>query len=110
MPLLTRLVAAAGGVALSLIAATGVASALPDIDPIINSTCTYPQVIAALNATDPDLAGRFAASPLANAWLQSLINAPADQRRSMVEQAQTFRGVPEATPTIVTVAQTCNNY
>jgi hypothetical protein len=49
----TRLVIAVGGIALSLTTGAGVASADPDLGPLINTTCTYPQAVAALNAQSP---------------------------------------------------------
>jgi len=45
---LAKFAAAIGGTGLALSAATGVATASPD-DAVINTTCSYPQVIAALN-------------------------------------------------------------
>jgi hypothetical protein len=59
---LTRLAVAVGGLALSLTAGAGVASADPDLGPIINTTCTYPQAVAALNAQDPATAAQFNAA------------------------------------------------
>ena len=50
---LSRLAVAVGGLALSLTAGAGVASADPDLDPIVNTTCSYTQVMSALSAQDP---------------------------------------------------------
>ena len=55
---LTRLAAAVGGLTLALTAGAGVASADP-MDGVINTTCNYGQVMAALNATDPGAAAQF---------------------------------------------------
>ena len=49
---LIRPAVAVAGLALSVTFGAGVASADPDLGPIINTTCSYPQVIAALNATN----------------------------------------------------------
>src|ERR671934_249585 len=57
---LGKFAAAVGGVAVALSAATGVASA----DPIIDTTCNYGQVMAALNATDPATAAQLNSSPV----------------------------------------------
>jgi hemophore-related protein len=105
-----KLVVALGGVALSLTAGSGMASAEPDVNPIINSTCTYPQVMAALNDQSPELADQLSSTPAANAWLQGLIAASPDQRKIMVAQAQAMPGVQQYTPVILQVANTCNNY
>jgi hypothetical protein len=58
-PSLSRLAVAVGGLALSLNAWAAVASADPDLDPIANTTCSYPQVMSALNAQDPATAAQF---------------------------------------------------
>lgn len=54
-PRLTGLVAAVCGLALSLTAGAVTASADPDLGPVINTTCNYSQVLAALNALHPNL-------------------------------------------------------
>jgi hemophore-related protein len=105
-----KLVVVAAGLVFSLSAGAGIASAEPDTSAIVNSTCTYPQVMAALNDESPDVANELNASPLAVGWLQGLVGAPPDQRRQMVQQVQ---GIPELQPYIPVinqVAHTCNNY
>lgn len=107
---LTRLAVAAGSLALSFTAAAGTASAAPDLGPIVNTTCTYPQVMAALNAQDPAAAADLRQSPGAQFFLRSFLNSPPDQRQ---QQALKVQGMPEAQqyiPTIVSVAGSCNNY
>lgn len=106
----TKLAVAVGGLALTLTAGAGIASAEPDVGVIVNSTCTYPQVMAALNAQSPDLANQLSANPAATAWLQSLIASPPDGRRQMVRQAQTVPAIQQYTPVIMQVANTCNNF
>jgi hemophore-related protein len=110
MPFMTRLAAGCCGLALSLIAGGGIASAVPDVTPIINSTCTYPQVMAALNAESPDAANQVSSNPIANAWLQQLIASPPEGRRQMVQQAQGVPALQQYTGLIFQVAGTCNNY
>jgi hemophore-related protein len=106
----TKLVVASGGLALLLTAGAGVASAQPVEDAIINSTCTYPQVVAALNAESPDLAQQLQEAPAATGWLKSLIAAGPEQRRVMVTQARSFPGVSEYTGVITQVAYSCSNF
>jgi hemophore-related protein len=108
MPLMTRLVAAAGGLALSLTVGAGTASAEPDLTPLLNSTCTYDQVVAAMNQNDPELAATILNNPLAVGWLNSLIAAGPDQRRTMYEQAEAR--FPVNAPRILTLASTCQNF
>jgi hemophore-related protein len=103
---LTRLATAVGGLALSITAGVGIASA----DPIVDTTCTYPQVISALNAQDPAAAAQFNSSPVAQHYLKKFLASSPDQRQQMEQQIQ---GIPEAQQyfgTIQQVANTCNNY
>jgi hemophore-related protein len=106
----TKLVVASGGLALSMITGAGIASASPDVGPIVNSTCTYPQVMAALNVENPDAANQLSSNPIANAWLQQLVASPPPQRRTMVQQAQGVPALQQYTGLIFQVANTCNNY
>lgn len=106
----TKLVVASGGLALMLTAGAGVAAAQPVEDAIINSTCTYPQVVAALEAQSPELADQLRAAPAATAWLKGLIAASPQQRRGLVAQAKAMPGVQEYTPVITQVANTCSNF
>jgi hemophore-related protein len=110
MPFVTRLILGSGGLLLSLIVGGGIASAEPDVSSIVNSTCTYPQVMAALNAQSPDVANQVSANPVASAWLQQLVASPPDQRRQMVKQAQGVPAVQQYTGLIFQVANTCKNY
>jgi hemophore-related protein len=104
----TRLAAAVGGLALSLTAAAGVASAQPD--PIVNTTCTYPQAVAALNAQDPAAAAQFNASPLAQSYLRRFLASPPAQRQQMIQELQGIPAAQQYLGTIQQVASTCNNY
>jgi hemophore-related protein len=106
----TKLVVAFAGLALSLSAGAGIASATPDASAIVNSTCTYPQVMAALNDQSPETANELNANPLAVGWLQGLVAAPPDQRAQMVQQVQGSPALQPYMPVIYQVASTCNNY
>ena len=103
---LGKLAAAVGGAAVALSAATGVASA----DPIIDTTCNYGQVMAALNATDPATAAQLNESPMAQSYLRQFLAAPPPKR---VQMAQQIRAMPQAAQfmgTIENVVGVCNNY
>ena len=102
----TRLIVACGGLAAAVTAATGTAGAQPDIDAVVNSTCTYPQVTAALNDQAPDAA----ADPQVNGWLQQLIASPPDGRRAMVAQVEGLPTLQHYIDLITHIAHTCNNY
>nr|WP_235663858.1 hemophore-related protein [Mycolicibacter terrae] len=106
---LTRLAAAAGGAALAL-SAVGVAAADPSQDPAVSTTCSYSQVVAAMNAQSPEAAAQFNATPMAQSFLQSFLASPPPQREQMLQQAQ---GVPEAAQFVNLVgpiAKTCDNF
>ena len=105
-----KLAAVAAGLALSLSAGAGIASAQPDVGAVVNSTCTYPQVMAALNDRNPGVASELNANPAAVGWLQGLVAAPPDQRRRMVQQVQGIPALQPYIPLINQVANTCNNY
>jgi hypothetical protein len=80
---LTRLAVAVGGLALSLSVGAGTASADPDLGPIVNTTCNYSQVMAALNAQDPAAAAQFKQSPVAQSYLHQFLNSPPSRRTAM---------------------------
>lgn len=110
------LVTAAAGLSLG----AGVASAAPDLGPLINTTCTYEQVNAALKAQSPDLANELAKYSIAQSRLKQFLAAPVDQRQQMIQQAmsshpqwQSKAGTPEGqqyADAVAQVAATCNNY
>ena len=106
----TKLVVASAGLALALSTGAGIASAQPDTSSIVNSTCTYPQVMAALNAQNPGVAAELNAQPVAVGWLQNLVAAPPAQRQRMVNQVQGLPALQPYMPVIYQVAATCNNY
>jgi hemophore-related protein len=107
---LTRLAVAVGGLALSLTAGAGVASADPDLGPVVNTTCNYSQFTAALNAQDPAAAAEFNASPEAQSWLRSFLASRPGQRQQMVQEVQGMAGTEQYVGTVVQVANTCNNF
>jgi len=109
-PSFTRLAAAVGGLALSLVAGAGIASADPGLDPAINTTCSYPQVVAALNAQSPAAAAKFNSSPMAQGWLRSFLASPPPQRAQMAQQAQGMPGAAQYIGLIGQIATSCNNY
>jgi hemophore-related protein len=101
---LSKLAAAVGGAAVALSAAAGVASADP-LDPAVNTTCNYSQVMAALNATDPASAAKFNQSQLAKTMLQQFLDSGPVERQQRLQQIP-----PQYVGTIERVAAVCNNY
>jgi hemophore-related protein len=108
--MLSRTLVAAAGLALALSAGTGIASATPDVTAVVNTTCTYDQVIAALNAHSPAEGAEFTSSPIAVNWLQSFLGSPVDQRQQMIQQVQSVPGAQAYTALVVQVANTCKNF
>ncbi len=109
MALKRTLIIGCSGLMMSLAVGSGIASAAPE-DAIVNSTCTYPQVMAALNAESPAAAQLVNENPMAAGWIQSLVAAPPDQRRAMIQQAQRMPAVQAYSGVISGVVNTCNNY
>jgi hemophore-related protein len=106
---LGKLAAAVGGVAVALSAATGVASA----DPIVDTTCNYGQVMAALNdpnVTPPATAAQFNQSPMAQSYLRQFLAAPPPKRAQMAQQIRAMPQAAQFMGTIEQVAGVCNNY
>jgi|SRR5258705_5557045 hemophore-related protein len=110
LPRTKLVVTACAGLALSLSNGAGIASATPDSSVIVNSTCTYPQVMAALNAQSPETAKELNANSLASGWLQGLVAAPPDQRAQMIQQVEGFPSLQPYMPVIFQVANSCNRY
>ncbi|KUH80941.1 hypothetical protein AU186_07875 [Mycobacterium sp. GA-1999] len=95
---------------MTLIAGAGVASATPDLGPIINTTCSYPQVISALEAADPAAAAQFKANPMSVSGVQQFLAAPRDQREQMAQMVAGTPGNEQYFGLIQQVANTCSNY
>jgi hemophore-related protein len=107
---LTRLAVAVGGLALSLTAGAGVASADPDLGPIVNSTCNYSQVMAALNAENPSAASYINSSPDQQAGLRQFLASPPSRRQAMAQQMESSPGAQQYFGLVQQVFSTCNNY
>lgn len=110
MALTAKLAVGAGAVALSLVTGGGIASADPDVTAIVNTTCTYPQIKAALNEQSPAAAQQVNANPIADAWLQQFVASPRPKRQQMVNEVKGMPTVQEHTVLTNQVASSCNNY
>ncbi|AAS04926.1 MULTISPECIES: hemophore-related protein [Mycobacterium avium complex (MAC)] len=106
---LSKLGVAVGSAAVALTAAAGVASADP-MDAIINTTCNYGQVIAALNASDPAAAQQLNSSPMAQSYIQRFLASPPAKRQQMAQQIQGMPAAQQYINDINQVAVTCNNF
>jgi hemophore-related protein len=111
---LRQLSAALCALAVSLTAGSGVASADPDLSPAINTTCSYSQVVSALNAQSPLAASQLNGSPTAQAALRGFLNSTPDQRQQIAEELQSRpeseQYVQQFAGLVLQVANTCNNF
>jgi hemophore-related protein len=105
-----RLGFAVGGLALLLTTGAGVASAEPDLSPLVETTCTYPQAIAALDALSPDASEEFYAYPMAQSWLQTFLDSGVDQRWQLIQTARNVPALQPYTALGLSIAKTCNKY
>ncbi|MFL6086831.1 MAG: hemophore-related protein [Mycobacterium sp.] len=107
---LTGLAVAICGSAMALVAGAGVASATPDLGPAVSTTCSYPQLVSALNAQDPQAGAAFEQSPQLKAGLQVFLASGPVQRQRMATNIAT---APAFAPYIGSIEQafnTCNNF
>jgi hemophore-related protein len=97
---------AVSALALTSAAGAGVASAQPDLTPFINTTCTYSQAEAAINALAPDGGKEFQASPMTQTWMHAFLDSPVEQRRQLLQvpEVQQYAGL------VAAIADTCKNY
>ena len=107
---LTRMAVAVGGVALSLTAGAGIAAAEPDLGPIVNTTCSYEQVMSAANAQDPAAASQFSGSPQSQAYLRQFLGSPPDQRQQMATMIMNTPGNQQYLGLMQQIFGSCNNY
>ncbi|CRZ19013.1 hemophore-related protein [Mycolicibacterium neworleansense] len=97
---------AAGALTMSLSVGAGIASADPRLESAVNTTCSYSQVMGALNAQSP-MAG---ASPAVQSVLQQFLDAPRDQRQRMAEGIAAQPANQPYLGLLQTVFDTCNNF
>jgi hemophore-related protein len=107
---LTRLAVAVGGFAVSLAAGAGVASATPDLGPAVNTTCSYPQLVSALNAQGPEAGAAFGQSPVLQAGLRQFLASGPAQRQQMAQQMANEPGFAPYLGTVEQAFLTCNNF
>ena len=94
------------GLALSVTAGAGVASA----DPVIDTTCSYPQVIAALNTENPTLGAKFSSNPLAGAMLSNFLASDPVERQRLAQEFQGTSWGQKYFGAMASIANSCNNY
>jgi hemophore-related protein len=110
MRLKAKIFVASSGLLLSVVAPAGIASAQPDVGPIVNTTCSYPQVVSALNAHDPAAAAQLTGSPFVAGWIQNFLAQGPAERTVLINQVQGNPRAAEYTGLVLQVANTCNNF
>ena len=96
--LLTGLAVGVGCLAVSLTAGVGVASATPDIGPMVNTTCTYDQAMRAVHAENPwPRSTSTSRRPTCNFCRQFMASSP-DQRVNLLKAIQNNPGADQAFP------------
>lgn len=107
-----------------LCAATSPASAEPGDGPLVQTSCSYPQLEAALQVEAPDLSARLAQNAEAQTKLQAFFALPVDQRKLRIQQKlaenpdwqakiDAKRNTPEGQEKVQLarrIADTCHNY
>lgn len=108
----TRLAVALAGGSMALSVAGGVAWAdEPTLDAAVNTTCTYPQVLGAINAESPEVSAKFNGSPVAQGWLQKFLDAPRSKRQKMLTKAEKrTEATPGSMAILARILSTCTNY
>lgn len=107
---LSKLAVGLGGLALALGAGAGVASAAPNLDSAINTTCSYPQLVSALNAQDPNVANAFNQMPVLQRGLREFVAATPDGRRQVANDVANAPAFQPYIGTIERAFNTCNNF
>lgn len=72
---------------ITVVLTANVASADPLDNQLIETTCSYDQLDAALRTEAPDLASELAQHPAAQSKLRDFLALPVDQRRQQVQGA-----------------------
>ncbi|HRD11025.1 MAG TPA: hemophore-related protein [Mycobacterium sp.] len=107
---LTGVAVAIGGSALALTAGAGLASATPDIGPMVNTTCTFDQAMRAVHAENPMAASYLDSSPPNLQFLRQFMSSTPDQRVTLLNAVKNNPGADEALPVFTQMMTSCVNY
>lgn len=109
-----------GFAAVAALLGAGVAGAEPmsDLAPLLDSTCSFTQIDAALHKVDPATAAELDAAPGQKVALQNAYDQPVDQRKAafqaLISQQQqmgvTAKDNPEFGAKLSQVVDTCSQY
>ena len=90
---------------MALTAGAGIASA--DLNSLINTTCSYGQAVAALDAADANAGAAFKESATAQAWLSNFLASPVDKRARMVSSIPSLPSLQPYVEAAKWAADTC---
>jgi hemophore-related protein len=113
---LRNLLTVGGLTAVAALSSAIPASADSMMDALVNTTCSYGQVTAALNVQSPALAVQLRNRPDMQANLQQFLALPVDQRQQQVAEQQAANPQLQAMlaaqlgPTLMAVSKTCMNF
>lgn len=107
---LTRLGVAVGAAALSLGAAAGVASAEPDIGPLVDSPCTFDQAMAAVRTENPMAAQYLDKYPANIEFVRVFLGSPREERVNLLNQIKNNPGANMALPVFRQMMTSCVKY
>ncbi|MGV9800270.1 hemophore-related protein [Mycobacterium sp. NPDC003449] len=107
---LTKLTVAVGGLALSLSAGAGLASAEPDLGPMVDSTCSYDQAMKAVHTENPMAAQYLDQSPPNQQFLRVFLSSPRDERVNLLNQIKNNEGAAQALPVFTQMLSSCSKY
>ena len=107
---LTKLAVAVSGLALSLTAGAGMASADPDYGPMVDSTCSFEQAMTAVHTENPTAAQYLDQSPPNVEFLRVFLGSPRDERVNLLNQIKDNEGADQALPVFRQMLTNCVNY
>ncbi|MEB4210445.1 hemophore-related protein [Mycobacterium sp. 94-17] len=99
-----------GSVAWASAAAVGIASAGPDYGPMINTACSYDQVMRAVHAQNPAAAQYLDQSPQNQQFLQQYLASSPDQRLDMLHAIEHSQEGQQALPVLRQMLTDCSQY
>ncbi|WP_144206848.1 hemophore-related protein [Mycobacterium tilburgii] len=99
-----------GCLALSLSVGAGVVSAIPDVGPMVNTTCTYDQAMRAVHAENPMAAQYLDQSPPNLQFLRTFMASTPDERLNLLKAIRNNPGADQAFPIFRQMMISCKNY
>lgn len=109
-PTLTKVAAATCGLALSLSAGAGIASAAPDYGPMVDTTCSFDQAMTAVRTENPTAAQYLDQSPPNVQFLQVYLGSPREERINLLNQISGNPGIDQALPVFQQMLTSCSKY